>query len=73
MEDFKELEYKYNANDISLSAFLACMVKLGKSKRVDVSSWVYYRDSKILIDRLIYSYKHRSLSINFSHSIIKHP
>lgn len=42
MEDFKELEYKYNANDISLSSFLACMAKLGKSKRVDVSSWDYY-------------------------------
>jgi adenylate cyclase class IV len=42
MDDFKELEYKYDANDISLSSFLDCISKMSPVKRVDVSSWDYY-------------------------------
>lgn len=43
MEDFKELEYKYDASDVSLSSFLDCINKMeGQVKKVDVSSWDYY-------------------------------
>lgn len=42
MEEFKELEYKYDATGISLSSFLACITKLNPKLRKDVSSWDYY-------------------------------
>lgn len=42
MDEFKELEYKYDAADISLSSFLDMVAKLHPIKRQDVSSWDYY-------------------------------
>lgn len=42
MDEFKELEYKYDANEISLSSFLAMVSRLHPTKRQDVSSWDYY-------------------------------
>lgn len=42
MEDFKELEYKYDATDVKLTDFLNMVAKLQPIKRQDVSSWDYY-------------------------------
>lgn len=42
MEEFKELEYKYDATDISLSSFLGIVDKLSPIRREDVSSWDFY-------------------------------
>ena len=42
MEDYKELEYKYNADDIKLSVFQELAVQLNPERRLDVSSWDTY-------------------------------
>lgn len=42
MEEFKELEFKYKADDITLTDFSKLMEKLNPGKRKDVSSWDHY-------------------------------
>jgi adenylate cyclase class IV len=42
MDDFKELEYKYDASEIPLTSFLNMVSRLHPVKRQDVSSWDYY-------------------------------
>ncbi len=42
MEEFKELEFKYNANEVNLSDFIALVEQLKPSLRKDVSSWDFY-------------------------------
>lgn len=39
---FKELEFKYKADAVKLSDFIALMSKVGYSFRKDVSSWDHY-------------------------------
>jgi adenylate cyclase class IV len=41
-DEFKELEYKYNANYIKLTEFINLMGTLSIKGRSDVSSWDYY-------------------------------
>jgi len=42
MDEFKELEFKYDANSINLTDFLKLMQNLQPKIRKDVSSWDYY-------------------------------
>jgi len=42
MEEFTELEFKYRADQVKLSDFVALMETLGYKSRKDVSSWDYY-------------------------------
>lgn len=42
MNNYTELEYKYSANTVSLTDFIALMDKIGYEKRLDVSSWDEY-------------------------------
>jgi len=47
MEDFKELEYKYNAESVKLTDFQDLAESLAPIKKIDASSWdIYYTDSK---------------------------
>lgn len=42
MNDFKELEFKYKADDVKLQDFIVAIEKLSPYKRMDVSSWDTY-------------------------------
>lgn len=42
MEEFKELEFKYRADAVSLVAFVNLMNEVGHITRKDVSSWDHY-------------------------------
>lgn len=43
MNDYRELEFKYNANNIDLIKFMQLMEEIGYVKTIDASSWdVYY-------------------------------
>lgn len=42
MNDFKELEFKYKADDVKLQDFIFAIENLTPDKRKDVSSWDYY-------------------------------
>jgi len=42
MEEYKELEFKYRADDVSLVAFVNLMNEVGFKVRKDVSSWDFY-------------------------------
>ena len=42
MEEFKELEFKYRADNVSLVSFVNLMNEVGFSIRKDVSSWDHY-------------------------------
>lgn len=42
MEHFKEFEYKYDGNKVSLSDFVEVMEGLNPLSRMDVSSWDHY-------------------------------
>lgn len=42
MSDFKELEFKYNANTVKLTDFLSLITNLSPEKSKITSSWDYY-------------------------------
>lgn len=42
MEEFKELEFKYKADQVKLTDFVNLMVEVGFKIRKDVSSWDHY-------------------------------
>lgn len=42
MNEFKELEYKYKADDVGLKQFQELMTNIGYDKNVSVSSWDTY-------------------------------
>jgi len=42
MEEFKELEFKYKADQVKLSDFVNLMIEVGYDLRKDVSSWDHY-------------------------------
>lgn len=42
MEHYKEFEYKYDANKVSLSDFTALIEGMNPLRRLDVSSWDHY-------------------------------
>lgn len=42
MDNFTELEYKYNADNIGLQDFQDLMKSIGYLKSLDISSWDYY-------------------------------
>jgi adenylate cyclase class IV len=42
MEEFKELEFKYRADEVSLVSFVNLMNQVGYTTRKDVSSWDHY-------------------------------
>jgi hypothetical protein len=42
MNEYTELEYKYNADDITLKSFMSLMEELPSIHKKDVSSWDHY-------------------------------
>lgn len=42
MNDFKELEFKYKADDLKLQDFISVISNLSPERRLDTSSWDYY-------------------------------
>lgn len=53
MNEFKELEYKYKADDVKLTDFVNLMINLIPTKRKDVSSWDHYYTSVVTKDAFI--------------------
>lgn len=52
-DNFKELEYKYNADDVSLVEFDKLMRELNFKKKLDVSSWDIYYTQNEKTDRFV--------------------
>lgn len=54
IKKFKEIEFKYNADDLNLEKFIEANDALGKEyKRIDVSSWDVYYTKKGKTDRFV--------------------
>lgn len=46
-DEYRELEFKYNANGVKLQDFITMAENLNPEKRLDISSWDYYYTGNI--------------------------